>query len=263
VQRVDAEFLKITATGVSLLAASGDNGAPGDEHYADCGGVSDIFPGASPWVTSVGATMYPNIPFSFPTSSGPPACSGNWPPGCATSKDEVVCSIWDSVYPLAIITSGGGFAEYEPMPSWQTAAVSAYLKSGAQLPPKGAYNPANRAFPDIAAMGHAVLIAYQGAMGQVDGTSCSAPIVASMIALLNGWRLNNNKKPLGFLNPMIYTAAALPTPPFKDITSGSNFCSEYCCSFENGYEAAVGYDCATGVGTPLFDKWLAYVQTLP
>lgn len=38
VTRVDAEWLKITSTGVSLLAASGDQGAPGDNYYSSCDG---------------------------------------------------------------------------------------------------------------------------------------------------------------------------------------------------------------------------------
>jgi len=253
VTRVDAEFLKITATGVSLLAASGDQGAPGDAYYSGCNGLSDIFPGASPWVTSVGATMLTGS--SAPVTSGPPACASN-PPGCATSDKEIVCTI-----PEALITSGGGFASYEPMPSWQKTAVSNYLNTASNLPPSGSYNPANRAFPDISGMGHAVLIAYGGSLLQVDGTSCSTPIVASMVALLNGWRLNNGKKPLGFLNPMIYTAALITPPIFKDITSGNNACSEYCCG-NMYFEATTGWDGSTGFGTPHFYRWLAYVQTL-
>jgi hypothetical protein len=53
-----------------------------------------------------------------PVTSGPPACGSN-PPGCATTEKEVVCSINE-----ALITSGGGFASYEPMPSWQKTAVT-------------------------------------------------------------------------------------------------------------------------------------------
>jgi len=253
VQRVDAEWLKITSTGVSLLAASGDQGAPGDNYYSSCTGISDIFPGASPWVTSVGATMYTGS--SQPVTTGPPACASN-PPGCATSTKETTCSINE-----ALITSGGGFASYEAMPAWQSTAVNNYLMTAPNLPPSGNYNPANRAFPDISAMGHAVLIAYGGSLLQVDGTSCSTPIVASMVALLNGWRINNSKKPLGFLNPMIYNAALISPPIFKDITSGNNDCTEYCCG-SLGFTATAGWDAATGFGTPHFYRWLAYVQTL-
>lgn len=56
VTRVNTEFLKITTMGVSLMASSGDQGAPGDSN-ANCGStstpLSTIFPGASPYVTSV------------------------------------------------------------------------------------------------------------------------------------------------------------------------------------------------------------------
>jgi len=254
VQRVDKEWLKVTSTGVSLLAASGDQGAPGDNHGSACDGISDIYPGASPWVTSVGATMLAKGG-SAPTTNGPPACGSN-PPGCATSTKETTCSINE-----ALITSGGGFAKYESMPAWQTTVVTDYLNNAPNLPPSGSFNPANRAFPDVSAMGHAVLIGYTGSMLQVDGTSCSSPIVAAMVALLNGWRLNNNKKPLGFLNPMLYNAFASNPLIYNDITTGNNDCSEGCCGTE-GFTAIAGWDAATGLGTINFANMLTYVKTL-
>jgi tripeptidyl-peptidase-1 len=65
-----------------------------------------------------------------------------------------------------------------------------------------------------------------------------------MVALLNGWRINNSKKPLGFLNPMIYTASAISPPIFKDIVSGNNDCTEYCCG-SLGFAAQTGWDAST------------------
>jgi len=253
ITRVDTEWLNITSTGVSLLASSGDQGAPGDNYYSSCNGISDIYPGASNWVTSVGATMLAKS--TNPSSSGPPAC-GNNPPGCATSQKEVVCSIQE-----ALITSGGGFSSYETQPAWQKTSVDAYLAKAPKLP-HGKFNAKNRAFPDVSAIGHAVLIAYQGGLIQVDGTSCSSPIVASMIALLNGNRLNDKKKPLGFLNPMLYAAHAKNAAIFKDITVGNNDCSEACCG-TLGFEAIAGWDASTGLGSIYYDKLLTYVKTLP
>ena len=57
VNKVNVEFIKVGLKGITLLAASGDQGAPGDEDTTCGGTISNIFPGASPWVTSVGATM--------------------------------------------------------------------------------------------------------------------------------------------------------------------------------------------------------------
>ncbi len=56
--RTNTEFQKAGLQGITLVAASGDQGAPGDDD-PDCSifkkdKLSTIFPGASPWVLSVG-----------------------------------------------------------------------------------------------------------------------------------------------------------------------------------------------------------------
>ena len=42
-----------------------------------------------------------------------------------------------------------------------------------------------------------------GVFTLVFGTSASAPVVASMITLLNDARISIGKKPVGFLNPIV------------------------------------------------------------
>jgi subtilase family serine protease len=258
VDRVNTEFNKITATGVTLLAASGDQGAPGDTHGDDCAGLGTIFPGASPWVTSVGATMLddkakpaPPLP---PPYKAPPVCA-QFP--CSNVLEEVACSI-----PEALITSGGGFSDYVLRPSWQNNAVLSYLNSSLKFPPQHMWHAANRGFPDVAAMGHAVLIADQGSMEQVDGTSASSPIFAAMVALWNGYRLNNKKSTLGFINPALYKAAETDKTAFKPIASGNNKCSESCCG-SYGFEAnPKGWDSVTGLGVARFPSLLNYFASL-
>ncbi|GAM19570.1 hypothetical protein SAMD00019534_027450, partial [Acytostelium subglobosum LB1] len=260
VGRVNAEFIKIGVRGITLLAASGDQGAPGDGD-SDCTDkkhpLSTIFPGASPYVTSVGATM-----LAAPSTvdkkhakksvgANPPICSQS--PGCATSTKEAVCT-----YPDALITTGGGFSDYSPVPSWQATQVAAYLKSGVVLPPSTVFNASNRGFPDVSALGHNYVIIASGQSEVVDGTSCSSPVWGAIVALLNSYRFNNNKPALGFLNPLLYSA---PANCYTDITSGNNKCTEQCCD-ANGYIATTGWDPVTGLGTPVFKNLLAYVQTL-
>lgn len=98
----------------------------------------------------------------------------------------------------------------------------------------GKFNPGGRAFPDIAAQGENVVIAFQGEFGFVAGTSCSTPISASIIALLNDQLAARGKKPLGFLNPFLYSTGV---SAFTDITSGNNpGCNT------NGFPARVGWD---------------------
>jgi tripeptidyl-peptidase-1 len=255
VTQVNTEFMKVTALGVTLMAASGDQGAPGDMNpqcESSKPALSNIFPGASPYVLSVGATMISGTVSGNPYKA--PACKTHH---CATSKTEVTCT-----YPGALITSGGGFSSYVTRPSWQNSAVSSYLASGVALPPAKDFNSANRAFPDVSALGHSYLIGIYGQLEQVDGTSCSSPVWGGIISLFNSVRLNAGKAPLGFVNPVLYTAASKSANMYQDITSGNNKCTESCCS-NFGFVATKGWDPVTGLGTPNFGQLLTYIQSLP
>jgi subtilase family serine protease len=259
IERVDTEFNKITATGVTLLAASGDQGAPGDAHGDSCDGLGTIYPGASQWVTSVGATMLDErskpSPPPPPPYKAPPVCS-QFP--CSNVMYEMACSI-----PTALITTGGGFNIYTLRPNWQNNAVLEYLNSSVKFPPQHMWHSANRGFPDVSAVGHAILIADQGQMEQVDGTSASSPIVASMVALWNGYRLNNKKSTLGFINPALYKAWEKDKAAFKPTKYGNNKCSENCCG-HYGYEPNPnGWSAVTGLGTISFPHLLNYFASLP
>ena len=112
--------------------------------------------------------------------------------------------------------SSGGFSNYWGVPSYQTSAHSTYL-SALGSTNSGKYNASGRGFPDIAAAGHAVEIYYQGSAATVDGTSCSSPIFASIIALLNDELVAAGDSPLGFLNPFLYSTGL---SALSDITTG-------------------------------------------
>jgi len=171
--------------------------------------------------------------------------------------DRGVCT-----YPEALITSGGGFSTFSPTPSWQKAAVTTYLKSGVPLPPLQYFNSSNRGFPDIAGLGHNYIIRLAGSWVVVDGTSCSSPVWAAIIALINDVRLLAGKKPLGLVAPHLYALAASNPAAFHDIVTGNNKCTESCCA-KDGYEAAKGWDPVTGLGTPNYPILEAYLAGLP
>jgi len=161
----------------------------------------------------------------------------------------------------ASFASGGGFSVVAAQPDYQTAAVAAYIASGVKLPPASYYNGQGRGFPDVAALGSAVLI-YDGVIEKVGGTSCSCPIWAGIIALLNDYVISKTGKPLGFLNPLIYKMAAEHPAAFTDITVGDNICTEGGCSAScKGFVTAKGWDPVTGWGTPVYTEILAYIQT--
>ena len=129
--------------------------------------------------------------------------------------------------------SSGGFSNIFAQPSYQSAAVSAYLAKLGNTN-KGLFTPTGRAFPDIAAIGEDVEIIFQQQAGLVAGTSCSSPIFASIISLINDRLAAQGKGPLGFLNPFLYGAAA---DTFTDITTGNN---PGCGT--NGFPAEAGWD---------------------
>jgi tripeptidyl-peptidase I len=99
--------------------------------------------------------------------------------------------------------SSGGFSNYFGIPSFQADAVSAYLKALGSTN-SGKFNASGRAYPDVAAQAESVAIYYEGRSTTVGGTSCSSPIFASIIGLLNDKLIAANKSPLGWLNPFIY-----------------------------------------------------------
>jgi hypothetical protein len=87
-------------------------------------------------------------------------------------------------------------------PSYQASAVSTYLTALGSTN-SGKFVRTGRAFPDVSAMGQNVEIFNVGKSGKVAGTSCSSPIFASVIALLNDELIAAGKAPLGFLNPFL------------------------------------------------------------
>jgi hypothetical protein len=54
----------------------------------------------------------------------------------------------------------------------------------------------------------------------VDVTSASSPAFAGLVTLLNDNLLNTGRKPLGFLNPLLYSMVEDDPTTFNDITAG-------------------------------------------
>jgi len=151
---------------------------------------------------------------------------------------------------------------YSPQPAYQKAAVASYLNSGVALPPSSYYNSTGRAYPDIAAVGHNFLCFISGEDMPVGGTSASAPTIGGIIAILNAVRLETGQKTIGFANPFLYKMHAEHPPAFHDITVGDNKCTEDGCFAScKGFEATVGWDPVTGLGTPNVAEMVKYVKS--
>lgn len=89
----------------------------------------------------------------------------------------------------------------------------------------------------------------------VGGTSAGAPQWASIVALANQARANIGKGPLGFMNTALYPVyhSARYSLDFHDITVGNN----QLFGTPVGFTAGLGFDDASGIGTPIVDQLIA------
>jgi tripeptidyl-peptidase-1 len=248
-KRINTEFQKVGVRGLTVTVASGDDGVANfqaRQSKSYCG-FNPSFPASSPYVLAVGATQFK---------------------GGSASASEIGQSKSNS--PSGGITTGGGFSSLFDRVSYQDDVVNAYL-AGDSVPdvprtastyPSQGFNAAGRGYPDVAALGHAYPVSLGGNFYQLDGTSASSPVVAGMLALINNERLLNGKKPLGFVNPLVYSIAAEHADAFNDVVEGENKCCAgsafqgICC--DEGFAATKGWDPVSGLGTFNFDKFLEY-----
>jgi subtilase family serine protease len=131
---------------------------------------------------------------------------------------------------------GGGISPNKrPIPSWQVTAAAGCSSCSQTL----------RNGPDVSANANFTfyVCADQTTCSEnlYGGTSFAAPMWAGYMALVNQQAVANGSSTLGFINPTLYTLGLSSgyAVDFHDVTSGSN-----------GYNATVGYDLATGWGSP-------------
>ena len=254
VHRTNIEYVKMGLRGISVMVSSGDAGAPGRTNEDCAPGVDHVnpaFPGSSPYITSVSATYVVPDQDTCAEPSTTPICQQY---GCVNGTTERPTNFNETGW-----TTGGGFAIFnENRPTWQNTAVENYLKSKAKRPTH--FQKTGRGYPDVAAVGHYCPTVMGGSLMPVDGTSCSSPIFAAMVTLLNDYQTSLGKPRLGFVNPVLYQMWTDNKQTFHDITQGNNWCTEtLCCNSSFGYESTVGWDPVTGLGTPNFGlmvEWL-------
>tara|TARA_B110000211_G_C14093141_1_gene560671 strand:+ start:5154 stop:6680 length:1527 start_codon:yes stop_codon:yes gene_type:complete len=254
-KRTNVEFMKLGLRGITLVASSGDAGAPGrTDENCNSGTVGRVlnpaFPASSPWVLSVGGTIIEN---ATKLITDIPICKQM---NCIGGGDEVNCNLDRCGW-----TSGGGFSNYFNRPWWQINASSQYLNSSAKFPPAAYFNKNGRIYPDISLVSHNFIIRANGQYGTVDGTSASGPSVSAMVSILNNLRLSKGKATLGPINALLYHIEQQCDSCFNDIIEGSNNSSEM-SSCKYGYQATTGYDAVYGLGTPNFDAIAHYVDSL-
>ncbi|KAL1635295.1 hypothetical protein SLS56_001718 [Neofusicoccum ribis] len=210
-------FGRLALRGVSVIDASGDGGALG-----------------TGTTTCVGPTGAPRFIPTFPAT-------------CPWVTSVGATAAWGG--PASY--SAGGFSDYFARPAWQDAAVAGYVAAlnGSHA---AYYDARGRAFPDVALIGNDYVVTVGGYSFQAKGTSASTPVFAAMVALLNDLRLRAGKPVLGFLNPLLYSEKAKGV--YRDVVEGQTGGCSDATSFEPGWEALPGWDAATGLGEPDWEK---------
>lgn len=275
IKAVEALLQSLNAAGVTIFAASGDDG------IYDCGRsktstkVAVDYPASSPEVVGVGATRLTAI-------GGAAANDGtNWTDKAWTCTDPTACQASSG-------TGGTGGGESD------TFAIPAYQRSGISHAPfttstgkKGDFGTeTHRLVPDIAvdgdpATGFKILTtdANETCKNQLPifcnptsnpatrilgGTSLAAPVAAGLFT--NMLAAHGATSGVGDIHGALYSAYAAKRGIFRDVTAGSNGAqadvdqhAKAKTAAELPVNARPGYDTVSGLGAPLWPSLAPYV----
>lgn len=224
-------FQMLASSGVSVFAATGDQGSMGPPAgacsqygFAQFGlpGYPVVnWPASAPGVTAVGGTM--------------------WNSTTRTAADETAWSETAPGWPCPVAGGGGGQSAIFPRPAWQAGA-------GAGVP------GTRRLIPDVSLLAGqpGYFMVSDGSATNTGGTSASAPVLASAVLRMNAERMAAGRRPIGYLSPLLYGPLA---GAIQDVTAGNTdiFRNGYCCT------AGPGYDMASGLGAPNIGSWPALI----
>ena len=228
-------FQEAAAEGMSIVSASGDDGA--EDCFPESTAVAVDDPASQPYVTGVGGTHIASL--------GPRPSESVWNEGDTVGA------------------GGGGVSSFWTMPAYQSVAPSSLhvINSGSTGTTCGASSGDCREVPDVSAdadPGTGYVIYWNGGNSsapppnpagwqEVGGTSGAAPLWAALIALTNASAACNGVS-VGFANPALYYAAGTAYgSDFNDVTSGNN---DMTGTNNRQFQAGPGYDMASGLGTP-------------
>ena len=216
VRLLDAMFVRLGLAGVGVFGSAGDSGSTCDGEPFP--GTS--WPGDSPYVTSVGGTRL-----------------------VLNHRNQRVNEVvWNDLRWLSPGMGGG--------------AGGGGIADGYARPPYQRYIhvPGNRrATPDMAV--HASMlpgypIYANGQWVQDGGTSAAAPLAAAAFSAISARLQAAGKPPLGPVNGLLYWLERYRPGALYDIVSGTNGYDRHV----PGHRARRGYDLASGVGVPRFNR---------
>lgn len=182
-------FHEAALKGITVVGASGDNGALNNKQYANVN-----VPVNSPYVLACGGTQ-------------------------TYITDDKIASetVWNESTSQSQIASGGGFSQRIAEHQYQAVTSKQYIEQFPQFEPY--YSAGGRGIPDIsanAADASGYSIVFQGKWVKIGGTSLATPLWAALIARMNqnlGYRL-------GFINPYLYQLKGVAA--FHQILEGNN-----------------------------------------
>ncbi|HVT65497.1 MAG TPA: hypothetical protein VHD81_10100 [Mycobacteriales bacterium] len=264
-QAVETLLQSLNAAGVTIFAASGDDGV------YDCGhGTSSKiavdYPASSPSVIGVGGTK-------LTAPGGAAANDGtNWAESAWTCRDTSACESSKGSG-----GSGGGESKTYPMPAYQKAGIGHQpFRTGTGHKGDFGAEP-NRLVPDIAVngdprTGFKILTTYTKSpctvpifcpdtlptsTTVVGGTSLSSPLAAALFT--NMLATQGVTTGVGDIHGALYSAYAANKGVFRDVTSGRNGSQSDVdgraandTAAELPVKAQDGFDTVTGLGAPLW-----------
>jgi hypothetical protein len=159
-------------------------------------------------------------------------------------------------------SGNGGIDPTQPMP-WYQAALTPFTP----MTTTDGTNVTGRGVPDVAALSTGnmdYLVPNTDLIGTMGdgGTSAATPLWASLVVQFNAIFRDQGLPSLGYMNDLLYIAAAIAPGSFNDVTVGNNVSSflDGGTTYTNdgtpmtptgfGYYAGPGYDLTTGLGSP-------------
>jgi subtilase family serine protease len=219
--------------GVTVLGASGDNGATDTElNLVDIYPFRSIdWPSSDPLVTGVGGT-------ELQLDSA----------GDRTAPDSVWNDPPSSCFGIAPCATGGGTSIAFSRPSYQDGVrnVTGGARGNPDVSMSGSCSGAVDTFESLPA--GPGFPAVPGSWGPVCGTSEATPLFAGEVALAD----QAAGHPLGLINPELYEMGDGRLSGLSDITIGNNtvtFTNSNNVTYTvTGFNAQRGYDLASGIG---------------